>query len=74
MTRHVRHIAAVLALAAGAALCGAAVMEPDAAIAHAAPGAPGDSLSRRAEKILFYERSFRPSTYDAPFICHQKID
>ena len=41
-------------------------MEPDAAIAHAAPGAPGDSLSRRAEKILFYERSFRPSTYDAP--------
>lgn len=27
---------------------------------------PGDTLSAAKERILLYERSFRPSTYDAP--------
>ncbi len=39
---------------------------PASGMPGAQGGASGDTLARRSEKLLFYERSFRPSTYDAP--------
>ncbi len=66
MTRHLRHIAAVFAVVMAAGLPSLSGMNPSGAAVHATADAAGDSLSKRTEKILFYERSFRPSTYDAP--------
>jgi hypothetical protein len=64
MMMHLRRLAAVLALGM---LAGSL---PVAGMFQSGEGrtsaAAADSLSRRNEKIIFYERSFRPSSYDAP--------
>jgi hypothetical protein len=70
VTRRLRNAAAVIVLVVAAGMHPAAGMitprETENAADPAASAADGDTLSRRNEKLLLYERSFRPSTYDAP--------
>jgi len=54
-----------LALALALPLFPAPWAPPAGGMPSAAGDTPGDSLARRDERLLFYERSFRPSTYDA---------
>jgi hypothetical protein len=57
--------AALLAAFAAASNRWSDAFEPAAAFAQSPPAA-GDSLAARKDRVLLFERSFRPSTYDAP--------
>jgi len=65
-TQRALRVGAVLAaFALGLLLFPSSWTHRAAGMSRGTAGAEGDSLARRSDKLLFYERSFRPSTYDA---------